>query len=155
MMNLEKGQTIFEVLIGLTVVMLFLTGIVMIQLVALKNTNYSTNKSLASTYAREQLERVRVARDTMGLSGLVSNYCNLGASCYVNDYLTPVIGQSSGPTPYQQKVIFSLSPDCPTPAAVPNSVSYKVTAISNWGGGAVNITPAPEVSLSSCLSDWR
>lgn len=154
MNDFEGGQTIFEVLVGLTVIMLFLTGIVAIELVALRNTNFAKNKSLATTYAQEQLERVRVARDIMGLSGLVSAYCNVGNACYINDNLTPVPGKSPATNPYVQQVVFTISPDCPTPPAT-NSDSYKVTAISSWAGSAVNITPAPEVSLSSCLSDWR
>ncbi|OGG15590.1 hypothetical protein A3D77_02740 [Candidatus Gottesmanbacteria bacterium RIFCSPHIGHO2_02_FULL_39_11] len=155
MHNLRQGQTIFEVLVGLTLIMLFLTGIVTIELIALKNTNYAKNKSLATTYASEQLERIRVARDTIGLSNLYELYCSGPNGCYIDDNLTPFPNKSPATTPYVQQVLFSVSADCPTPPSIPNSESYKVTATSSWAGTATDITPAPEVSVSSCMSDWR
>jgi type II secretory pathway pseudopilin PulG len=152
MKNLKQGQTIFEVLVGLTVIIFMLTGVVTIQLVALRNASFAKNKSQATFLARDQIEKLRIARDTMGLSNLVS-LC--GSGCYVNANLTPAAGTlTNNPAPFQIHSVFSSSSECPVPGGIPNAASYKVTSTVDWNQGAP-ITPEPEVVLTSCLTNWR
>ena len=82
----NNGQTMLEILIALTLIILFLSGITIIQLLATKNVNYSENKSVAINLARQQLERARVIRDSAGIDAL--SICS--TTCYINSYLTPV-----------------------------------------------------------------
>src|SRR3989344_2222708 len=85
-LSIFSGQTIIEVIVALTMITLFLSGVVVVELYAIKNANYARDKSLASRLARQQLERARVVRDTAGIDGL--NTCL--STCYINSFLTPV-----------------------------------------------------------------
>lgn len=149
----SRGQTIIEVIVALTLITLFLSGIVVVELYAIKNANYARDKSLATRLARQQLERARVVRDTAGIGGL--NNCLF--TCYINNLLTPIPVTPTGI--YGQSLILQAVSigDCPLPAITitPIPTSYLATASVNWGKGSVNITPAPEVVISSCLTDWR
>lgn len=151
--NQLSGQTIIEVIVALMMITLFLSGVVVVELYAIKNSNYARDKSLATRLARQQLERARVVRDTAGIDGL--NACL--STCYINSFLTPVPVSPTGI--YGQSLILQAVSigDCPLPAItiIPIPVSYRATALVNWGQGSVNITPAPEVVISSCLTDWR
>lgn len=153
-MNNSSGQTIIEVLIALSLIILFLSGVIVIELVALKNATHSQNVSRATQLARQQLERARVVRDMNGINAL--DMCKV-QECYINPSLTPEmitptgIGQSlqiSNPQP-------NVS-DCPTPdpSLIPVPVNYRVDAKANWMPEA-SITPLPEVEMSTCLTDWR
>lgn len=147
-----KGQTMIEVIIALTLIILFLSGVVVVELFAVKNADFSRNKSISTQLARQQIERARVVRDSAGISALTD--CLF--SCYINEQLTP------GPIPtgiYSQQITISESgpSDCPLlPVTItPQPVSYKADALVSWAQGDINITPAPEVRLSSCITDWR
>lgn len=150
----QNGQSILEVLIALALIILFLSGIVVVELVALKNVEFGQNKSISTRLANQQLERARVLRDSIGLDEL-SLQC--AGTCYINSELTPYPGLT--PTgAYGQLLTISLSTDCPASSVVitPVPVTYKATASVSWGRGAVSVlTPAPQVEVSTCFSDWR
>lgn len=151
----EDGQTLVEVLVALMLVIFFLSGIVVIELYAIRNIEFAQKKSMATKLAREQLERARTLRDSAGIE-MLENYCQSSA-CYINSFLTPV------PSPaltgiYSQTVqlVSASSEDCSLPeiTITPPPVSYKATAVVSWGSG-VATTPAPQVEISSCLTVWR
>src|SRR3989344_8536659 len=107
-MHAIKGQTMIEVIIALTLIILFLSGVVVVELFAVRNADYSRNKSISTQLARQQIERARVVRDSSGISSL--SQCLF--SCYINEQLTP------GPIPtgvYIQKLTISDTTleDCP------------------------------------------
>lgn len=146
------GQTMLEVLVALTLIILFLSGVIVIQLVSIRNVEYAQNKSLATKLARQQLDRAKVIRDTSGFDELISK-CLL-ATCYI-DYknknfsialVTPTgtFGQS-----------FQLSTsDCPSLSDLtPAPTLYKASSTVRWGQAIV--TPAPEVELSTCMTNWK
>src|SRR3989344_3617699 len=148
----DKGQTMIEVIIALTLIILFVSGVVIVELFAVKNADYSRNKSTSTQLARQQLERARVVRDSAGLNALT--ICLF--TCYINDYLTPVPISPTGV--YGQKLTIAAATlaDCPLPTGVtPAPISYKATSFVSWAQGITNITPAPEVQVSSCITDWR
>lgn len=146
------GQTILEVLVALTLIVLFLTGVLVIQLYSVRNINYAQNKSVATKLARQQLDRVKVVRDSAGIGSLT--VCL--SSCYINNQLTPIPVTPTGT--YGQKLVMQLTTlsDCPLPAITitPAPVSYKVTSTVDWSAGAP-ITPAAQVQVTSCVTDWR
>lgn len=148
------GQTIIEVVIGLSLIILFLSGVVIIELVSMKNVQYSQNKSIATSLARQQIERARVIRDSAGMDAL--DIC-INNNCYINNNLTPV--QISPTGVYGQNLILTAVTefDCPIPSVIitPMPTSFKVVSTVNWAYGATNITPVPELSVSSCITDWR
>lgn len=149
----DKGQTMIEVIIALTLIILFLSGVVVVELFAVKNAEYSRNKSISTQLARQQLERARVIRDSSGIEALTSCL----SSCYINNQLTPVPISPTGV--YAQSLIITEATiaDCPLSETIitPAPISYKASALVSWGQGVVNITPAPIVAVSSCITDWR
>jgi type II secretory pathway pseudopilin PulG len=146
-----SGQTIIELLVALTLITLFLSGVVVVQLSAVKNVQYSQNRSIATKLAQQQLERARVVRDSAGIEALSMCLTN----CYINSDLTPIPISPTGI--YGQKLLMQPAgaSDCPAPSVSPEPVSYKATAYISWGHGVVAITPAPELKMYGCITDWR
>src|SRR4030042_7128335 len=100
----NQGQTIIEVLIALVLMVLFLSGITVIELYSIRNVEYSRNKSIATSLARQQLERSRVVRDSAGITSL--EICKIDA-CFINNHLTPVQAAPIGV--YHQSLTISQS----------------------------------------------
>lgn len=148
-----NGQTMIEVIIALTLIILFLSGVVVVELFAVKNAEYSRNKSNSTQLARQQLERARVIRDSTGIETL--DVCL--SSCYINNQLTPVPVSPTGKYGQSLTITEASIADCPLPetTVTPAPVSYKASALVSWGQEIVNITPAPIVAVSSCITDWR
>jgi len=149
----ESGQTILEVVVALSLIILFLSGIVIVELFAIKNMEYAQNVSLATKLARQQLERAKILRDAEGINAL-SLSCT--SPCYINGNLTPVPVTPTGTYGQVLRLVSSSASDCPLPdvTITPAPISYKATAIVSWSQNAT-ITPPPQVELSSCLTDWR
>ncbi|MBI3379590.1 hypothetical protein HY029_02420 [Candidatus Gottesmanbacteria bacterium] len=145
----SMGQSILEVLIALTLIIFFLSGVVIIQLFAVRNVTYSENKSTAAKLARQQLDRVKVVRDSAGIDSL--DRCK--SSCFINSQLTPVQRVITPTGSFDQIVTLETATinDCPPPDVTPTPVSYKVTAVVYLKGAA----PTPLAQLSSCITDWR
>ena len=148
------GQTIIEVVIALSLIILFLSGVVIVELISIKNVQYSQNKSIAVSLARQQIERARVVRDTAGINAL--DIC-INNNCFINNNLTPT--QISPTGVYGQNLILTAvtASDCPIPDVIitPMPTTYKAVSTVNWGYGATNVTPVPELNVSSCITDWR
>lgn len=158
--KVKTGQTVIEIIIALAVLSLFMSGVVVVELYAVRNLEYSQNKSTATRLARQQLERARVLRDSGGIF-------DLGTYCAQTPYGGCYIDSNLGPTPYQQitpasvfwqKLVVSSASDsdCPLPTVIvpPVPTIYLLKANVSWGQN-LEITPAPQVEMSSCLSDWR
>lgn len=139
-----------EILVALTLVVLFLSGIVIIQLYALRNVQFSRNKSTATKLAQQQMERVRAVRDSAGIGAL--SMCSV--PCFINSELIPVAVTPTGT--FGQSVIVEAATmfDCPVPTEAVATQQYKVTAQAQWGGAAV-ITPEPKVVIVTCLTDLQ
>ena len=149
----QKGQTLIEVIVALALIAFFLSGVITVQLFSIKNTDYSNKKSLATSLARQQLERVRVLRDSVGIDALSA--CEINP-CFVNAELTP---ESDLPTGYYRQSFIikqAVSDECTLPeiTITPVPVVYKVMAEVIWLGNS-EVTPAPNVNIYSCLTDWR
>lgn len=148
----REGQTILEVLIALTLIILFLSGVIAVELISIKNAQFAQNKSIATKLARQQLERARVIRDTAGIDEL--NLCTPLNPCWINSKLTPVQVLPTGT--YEQKIYIenATEEECPAPSIVPAPITYKAVSYIGWGQGAL-ITPPPDVTLTTCITDWR
>lgn len=151
--NLTSGQTILELLVALTLIILFLSGVVIIQLSSIRNVQYAQRKSVATKLAREQIERARVVRDSAGIDSLAVCISN----CFINNQLTPVPVTPTGVYGQYLRIQPATSADCPLPEVTitPVPISYKAISYVSWAQGATGITPAPELSISSCITDWR
>ena len=78
--NCKKGQTLFEMVIALAVVVLVITGIVKAVTTAIKNSTFARNKSEATRYGQEALEWVKTERDKKSWSNFTANVGNLTTS---------------------------------------------------------------------------
>ena len=140
-----------EVILALTLIILFLSGVVVIEIYAIKNTTFARNKSISTQLANQQIERARVVRDSAGIDAL--DICLSG--CYINNQLTVEPESPSGTYGQLLTIIQASVDDCPLPTGTPLAVSYRTDVVVNWSGGLTNITPAPAVEVSSCITDWR
>lgn len=61
--NLEKGQSLFEVILATGISALIITGIVAMATNSIQNSAYARDKSLASNYVTETMEWLRKERD--------------------------------------------------------------------------------------------
>lgn len=151
MFNERSGQTMLEVLIALTLIIFFLTGVAVVQLYSIRNISYSENKSIAARLGRQQLERARVVRDSAGISAL--SICQ--TTCFINSSLTPIPLTPTGF--FGQSLILQAATgaDCPLPdvTITPIPTSFKTTSTVSWSQG-VGVTPV-QTQLSSCITDWR
>ncbi|KKS96696.1 MAG: hypothetical protein UV73_C0009G0047 [Candidatus Gottesmanbacteria bacterium GW2011_GWA2_43_14] len=148
----DLGQTMIEVIVALTLIILFLSGVVIVELYAIRNADYSRHKSQATQLAKQQLERARVVRDAGGIAAL--DICQ--TTCFINYMLTPVPVTPTGPFGQSLTIVGASSYDCPLPevTVIPEPQSYMATAVVEWGEGA-QVTPVPRAELSSCITDWR
>lgn len=147
------GQAMIEVVVAFALIIFFLSGIVLVELYSVRNIDYSNKKSLATSLARQQIERVRVVRDSSGIDNLSS--CQLNP-CYINANLTP---EAVLPTGFYQQsfsIAVAASGECTLPQVTitPAPVVYKVTSQVTWSSGS-QVTPGPMVNINSCLTDWR
>lgn len=62
----QSAQALFEMVIVIGVLVLILSGIVAVVTRSVKNTTFSSESAVASRYAQEAIEWIRVQRDTEG-----------------------------------------------------------------------------------------
>ncbi len=65
-MESEKGQSLVEVIVAVTVGILVVTALTFATIFSLRNANFSKNAVLATKLAQEGLEKVRTLRDRDG-----------------------------------------------------------------------------------------
>lgn len=61
--NLERGQSLFEVVLALGVMTAITIGIVSLTVISIRNASFSKNKTLAGRFAQEATEWLRSERD--------------------------------------------------------------------------------------------
>ncbi len=69
-MTLHQGNSLIEVVVAAAIVALILVGLVNVTTTNLSNSQYSRNKTLATKYADEALEWIRIQRDALGWDAL-------------------------------------------------------------------------------------
>lgn len=148
--NVSQGQTILEILLALTIILLVVTGVLVIEVYAMKNAQFSSDKSIAVTYANQQLERIKVLRDTGHFADIST--CTL--PCYINPLLTPVAITPTGKFSQTFTLTTPLVNECPLPDVVitPVPTVYKVSVKVNWSQN-VPITPPWEIETATCVTD--
>lgn len=60
---IERGQSLFEVVVAVSISALMVTGIVILASNSIQNSSYSRDKTIASTYAQQATEWLRKERD--------------------------------------------------------------------------------------------
>lgn len=87
MKKIEEGQSLYEVVFALAVMVLIVVAIVGVAAISVRNSSYSSNRTLAERYAQEANEWLRQERDAdwkaflvRGPEGQVKTYCMTGLS---------------------------------------------------------------------------
>jgi Tfp pilus assembly protein PilV len=79
MKNLERGQSLFELVVAIAISALIIVAIVSLTTNSIQNSNFSKNKALAATYAQQATEWLRGQRDkdvaAFILSATTSAWC--------------------------------------------------------------------------------
>jgi len=70
--RLEQGQSLLETMVALAVSTLALTALVSAVVVSVRNAQFAKNQSLATKYAQEGIEKVRIYRDQNDWSDFVA-----------------------------------------------------------------------------------
>lgn len=90
----NKGQSLLEVLIALSVIILVITALVRVVTLSIRSTDYSRNTSVAATYAIDGMEKIRSFRDSMSWTNFtaLATFSNvpkfITGSTTSNDYNT-------------------------------------------------------------------
>ena len=78
-MKTNKGQSLFEVLIALSIMAVIIVGLINVTTISVRNTTFSRNNSAATRYAQEAAEWLRGQRDagwnTFVAQGTVKVHC--------------------------------------------------------------------------------
>ncbi len=169
---LEKGQSLVEVLVGLTTAVMILGAITVATISSLNNAVYGKNQNLATEYAQQAIEIVRNLRDRnySSFSQLNGNYC-LAKTCDkidpaggLNDPCGPKsvlcdqnVGGENADIFVRQVMITKNDPTCQAnPSPAPNQ-EIKVIASVAWFDGKCSSAKifCHTVTLSTCLSTYN
>ena len=77
----EIGQSLLEVMVGLGVTTLVLTSLVSAVVVSVRNARFAKNQSLATKYAQEGIEKVRIYRDQNSWDNFIAVPGPSGSNC--------------------------------------------------------------------------
>ena len=114
-MNLQKGQSMFELVVAIAICALIIVAIVSLTTVSINNSSYSKNKALASTYAQQATEWLRGQRDT-NIDTFIGNATAAPARCLQDlDFTRPAVNPAVDctgkimDTPFVRWVSFNTS----------------------------------------------
>ncbi|MCL5433256.1 MAG: prepilin-type N-terminal cleavage/methylation domain-containing protein [Patescibacteria group bacterium] len=157
--NAQKGQTIIEVLIALSVAVVVIAAISISVISALYNSQFSKNQNLATQYAQEGMEILRQIRnsDWTEFSSYSGSYClDKGSDVLEVKDLGVTNGCSSGGSDNTNiDNFFARQIDVSRQDADCSGNQTKVTATVSWSDNKCGRDKlfCHEVRLSSCFSD--
>jgi type II secretory pathway pseudopilin PulG len=162
MVHFQKGQTLIEVVIALSAIAIVISAITVAVISSLSNAQFAKDQNLATQYAQQGTELVRVMRnDNYGLfKDLNGTYC-LAKSCTTlsNDQTDNSCGPKQGQTCGQNTDIYVREITIQQPSATQagcNKYSYLINVTVSWTDHSCVSTSNPfchNVNLVSCLSD--
>ncbi|HEV2339282.1 MAG TPA: type II secretion system protein [Patescibacteria group bacterium] len=162
-MNKQKGQTLIEMLVGLTAGVIVVGAITLATITSLSNEEYSKNQNLATQYAQQAMEMIRNMHETnfSSFNALSGSYC-IGKTC------TSVNASQSSPNPNgtycwvapptgcgQNTDIFVRQVSFEQRSSYCNNVDTKVTVSVSWFDSkctTASNTFCHSTSLATCLS---
>jgi type II secretory pathway pseudopilin PulG len=146
--NYERGQSMFELVVAIAISALVIVTIVSLTTISIRNSNFSKNKSLASTYAQQATEWLRGQRDikteafidNVRLAPVLTKRClnNLSWTQFPCASGTTIPG-----TLFQRDVVFDFGGDTET-------VIYADVTVSWTDSQGVH-----QVTSATSFSDWR
>lgn len=160
----QKGQTIIEILVALSVASLVVSAIIVAVISSLSGAQYTKNQNQATQYAQQGMEVARQLRDSsyQTFSSLTGTYC-LDLTCKL-DGSAPACSQSSPCAPningiFVRQITFtqksaSCSSNGASPIPDPSTYPALVQISVNWSDGKCPSTNlyCHSVILTDCLS---
>lgn len=112
-MSTESGQSLFEITLALAITTVIIIAIVALTATSIRNTTFSKNKTLATSYSQEATEWLRGQRDAdfqiFESRALIPKYC-LPALSWVSASVGACgAGQEIVGTPFKREISFSTS----------------------------------------------
>lgn len=110
-LKLQKGQSLFEVVVALAISTLIIVAVVSLASNSIRNSTYSKNKTLAASYAQEAMEWLRNQRDS-NTAGFFASVQTSPWCLAILSFDTPgacVSGQVIADTPFSREVSFSTT----------------------------------------------
>lgn len=160
--NSQKGQSIIEALISLSVAVVIISAITLAVIASVNNSDFGKNQNLASEYARQGIEKMRQQSqsDWATFSGRADQtYCFAQSDTTLNGVAPCAqnIKNSSGANFFVRQVkilhVASNGPLTPTPPNCAGNMDITVTV--SWADGKCNSSNAfcHKVALESCVSN--
>lgn len=158
----EKGTTLVETIIALSIAVVIIGGITSLVITSLNNANYTKVQDQAESLAQEGIETVRQMANS-NYSTFSNNY-NQTYYCMAPD-LKLVPDTNCNQTKYRIKNVYirevdiSQSSDCaqssvsPTPTPPPGSANIRVIVKVSWTDSKCKTPFCHKISYSSCLVD--
>ena len=129
----SSGQSLLEVMVALGMSVLVLTSLVAVVVISIRNARFAKNQSLATKYAQEGIEKMRIYRDQ------VDNWATFKANCQNEN----VIGFTSVPSS------FTASIDECVEAGNPERV--RITIKVSW----TESNKTHKSQLTTYLTEWE
>ena len=116
--NLERGQSLFELVVAVAICALIIVAIVSLTTNSIQNSNFSKDKTLAATYGQQATEWLRGQRDAdandffgKASAAGTSNVClnSLPASIASLSVSDCSSGTTIAGTPFMRKVSFNVT----------------------------------------------
>ena len=145
--NLQRGQSLFELVVAIAISALMIVAMVSLATNSIKNSNFSKNKALASSYAQEATEWLRGRRDNDYGAFNTNVLAAQGVKRCLNSLtwpigIAPCSAGSISDTPFQRSVLFTIDD-------VENVIYADITVSWSDSGGLHTVTSATN------FSDWR
>jgi len=146
MINGERGQSLFEVVVAIAISALIIVAIVSLATNSIQNSSFSKNKTLAATYVQEVSEWLRGQRDSD--MGVFSSHVETPVWCFqdLTWNLPGACGENNkiAETQFTRQAVFTI-----TTEGGKNFIESNVTV--SW----TDPKGIHQVSSSTNLSDWR
>lgn len=130
----QNGQSLIEVLIGILILGLILSGIIKIVIVSIKNVEFSRNQSIGLNLATTKIEELRAERDSLSWEAFKQKY--------LVSSLNPLVESNIGLGGAFKRTTFFESDD---------ENKIKISVVVSWQDSSGEHIS----SLSSCLTKWK
>lgn len=159
----DSGQTLIEIILALSVAVAVITGITFAITSSIKNATFTKNQNLASSYAQQGMETVRVIRDSSWVA--FSSFDGFFCLSQGSQQLTSRVGSNCegpgegeifvGGTKFIRQVRMQVNnTDCE--AGVPGTPNTKATVSVQWSdsicGNVVPTLYCHQVELVTCFT---
>lgn len=158
-MKNQKGETLIEAILALTIVIVIITGVVTVVITALSGSSSNKNESTALNFAQEGIDILRDVKSS-NFTAFSDTYSTAGYYCFGNDNVPQDISNcldtshNIGTGDFVRKVYVDLTGHLPPP----NQLTLKcesgafAASIVSWSDGKCKTTAnCHQVEIDSCF----